>query len=231
MFYTTGGLFNSPYLWILLATIAIGALSQFWINSQYKRYNAVPNATGLSGQQAARRILDTAGLSNVTIEMIGGNLTDHFDPRADVLRLSQNVYEGTSIASVAVSAHEAGHAVQHARDYAPSEIRSAIVPVANIGSQAAPFLIIIGIVLNFSGLLWVGVIAYAAAVLFQVVTLPVELDASRRALKELDSEGIVDESQLPQARAVLSAAAWTYVAAALVSVVYLLYYLGLARRD
>lgn len=232
MYYGIGGIFgNYPYLIIMLVTVAIGALAQFWINAQYKRYNSVPNQTGVSGAEGAATILAANGVSDVNIEMIGGNLTDHFDPRSEVLRLSQNVYEGRSIASVAVGAHEAGHALQYASGYGPMKIRAALVPGANIGSQIAPFLIILGIVLQFSGLVWLGIILYAAAVLFQFVTLPVELNASARALAQLQEQGIVTEAQIPQARAVLAAAAWTYVAAALVAVIYLLYYIGLARRD
>ncbi len=219
------------WILILIVPIVLGVVTQWWVQSRYKRYGAVPLRSGLTGAEVARRVLDSAGLQGVQIQMIGGNLTDNFDPRTNVLNLSQAVYEGRNIAAAGVAAHEAGHALQHARGYVFGTIRSAIVPVANIGSQAAPFLIILGIVIGFTGLAWLGVVLYAGAVLFQIVTLPVELDASRRALADLGSVHILDDQELPGARSVLSAAAMTYVAAALISVIYLLYYIGLARRD
>ncbi len=232
MYYGSGaGAGISGWVFVLVIPILLGVGTQWWVQSRYKRYGAVPLKTGLTGEQVARRVLDAAGLQGVQVQMIGGNLTDNFDPRTNVLNLSQGVYEGRSIASAGVAAHEAGHALQHARGYVFGTIRSAIVPVANIGSQAAPFLIILGLVIGFTGLAWLGVALYAGAVLFQVVTLPVELDASRRALADLGTTGVLDEAELPGARDVLSAAAMTYVAAALISVIYLLYYIGLASRD
>jgi Zn-dependent membrane protease YugP len=218
------------FFWVMLASVAIGGLAQAWVKAQYRRFSAVPLASGLTGAQAARRVLDMNGLTGVSIEMIGGQLTDHFDPAAGVLRLSQGVYQGRSVASAGVAAHEAGHAVQHAKGFVAARARIALVPVANIGSQAAPFLVIGGLFLGLLQLAWVGIALYAAAVLFQLVTLPVELDASRRALESLEPAGIVDADELPGARSVLKAAALTYVAAALVSIVYLLYFVGMARR-
>jgi Zn-dependent membrane protease YugP len=227
------GLLNSPWLLIMIFSVALGAATQWWVSSRYKRFGAIALRSGLTGADVARRILDAAGLQTVGIQMIGGTLTDNFDPRTGTLSLSQAVYEGRNIASAGVAAHEAGHAIQHARGYVFATIRGAIVPVANIGSQAAPFLIILGLVLGAGGgwLLWLGIALYAGAVLFQIVTLPVELDASRRALTDLQAVGVVDDQELPGARSVLTAAAMTYVAAALISVIYLLYYVGLARRS
>lgn len=232
MLYSSGGS-NGAWSWlfIMIVPIAIGWATRSWVNSQYRRFSGVPIESGLSGVEAARKVLDFEGLQNVTIEQIPGELTDHFDPRANVLRLSKSVFEGRSIASAGVAAHEAGHAIQHARRFVFAGVRTALVPAANIGSQAAPFLIILGIVLRFTGLAWLGIIVYSAAVLFQIVTLPVELDASRRALATLGPAGVVSDAELPGARSVLTAAAMTYVAAALISVIYLLYYIGLARRN
>ena len=232
MNYIGGGASGAwSWLVIMIVPIAIGAATRFWVNSQYRRFSGVPLESGLSGVETARQVLDSEGLQNVAIEQIPGELTDHFDPRANVLRLSRSVYEGRSIASAGVAAHEAGHAIQHARRFVFGSVRTALVPAANIGSRAAPFLIILGIVLHFTGLAWLGILVYAAAVLFQIVTLPVELDASRRALAALVPAGVVTDAELPGARSVLTAAAMTYVAAALISVIYLLYYIGLARRD
>ena len=231
--YYAGGLGSGAWSWliIMIVPIALGAATRFWVNSQYRRYSGVPLASGLSGVEAARQVLDFEGLQEVSIEQVPGELTDHYDPRSNVLRLSKGVYEGRNVASAGVAAHEAGHAIQHARHFAFASARTALVPVANIGSQAAPFLIIMGIVLRFTGLAWLGIILYSAAVLFQIVTLPVELDASRRALATLAPAGVVSEVELPGARSVLTAAAMTYVAAALISVMYLLYYIGLGRRN
>jgi uncharacterized protein len=232
VFYSGGGLSGSwSWLLILIVPIAIGALTQFWVKRQYSRFSGVPIASGQTGAEAARTILDGEGLQSVSIREVPGELTDNYDPRTNVLNLSKGVYEGRSIASAGVAAHEAGHAVQHARHYGFAAVRGALVPAANIGSQAAPFLIIVGIILRFTGLAWLGIVLYAGAVLFQVVTLPVELDASRRALKVLVPAGVVTDAELPGARSVLTAAAMTYVAAALISVIYLLYYIGLARRN
>jgi len=231
--YYAGGGATGAWSWliILIVPIAIGGLTRFWVNSQYRRFSGVPLASGLSGVEAARAVLDHEGLQAVTIEQIPGELTDHYDPRANVLRLSKGVYQGRSVASAGVAAHEAGHAIQHAKGYSFAVIRGALVPAANIGSSAAPALIILGIILNFTGLAWLGIVIYSAAVLFQIVTLPVELDASHRALATIVPAGVVTDAELPGARSVLTAAAMTYVAAALISVMYLLYYIGLARRN
>jgi uncharacterized protein len=227
------GLLNSPWFLIMIVSVGLGASTQWWVSSRYKKFGSIPLRGGQTGAEVARMILDGSGLQSVGIQMIGGTLTDNFDPRTGTLNLSQGVYEGRSIASAGVAAHEAGHAIQNARGYVLATVRGAIVPVANIGSQAAPFLIILGLVLGAGGgwLLWLGIALYAGAVLFQIVTLPVELDASRRALNDLQTAAIVDPEELPGARSVLTAAAMTYVAAALISVIYLLYYVGLARRD
>lgn len=223
--------FSPSFLGIMILSIVLGLVTQGWIKSAFKRWSAVPLATGATGEQVARRMLDAADLQHVGIEVIGGSLSDHYDPRARVLRLSQAVYSGASVASAGVAAHEAGHAVQHARAYLPARFRQTLVPAANIGSQAAWFLIPLGFILNITDLVWAGIVLFALAVLFQLVTLPVEFDASRRALAALSEGGMLPNEQVGGARQVLTAAAMTYVAGTLVAVLQLLYYIGLARRN
>ncbi|MDY0088525.1 MAG: zinc metallopeptidase [Coriobacteriia bacterium] len=218
------------YLPILLIAVVLGAITQGFVNSSYRRYSKVALATGQSGAEVARRMLDAEGLANVTIERVPGRLTDHYDPRANVLRLSEDVYGGRSVAAAGVAAHEAGHAVQHARGFAAARLRQALVPTAQIGSSLAFPLIFAGLFVNFTGLITLGVVMFAAAVLFQIVTLPVEFDASRRALAALNTGGMLPVEQVRGARTVLTAAALTYVAATLIAVMQLLYYLGLSRR-
>lgn len=228
--------FYSPgYLVVLVVGLVAGLVTQGMIRGAYAKWSRVPLATGKSGAEVARRMLDENGLHQVRIEMIGGSLTDHYDPRAGVLRLSQDVHEGRSVASAGVAAHEAGHAVQHARAYAPAAIRQALVPAAQIGSQAAWLLIAAGFFFSRIApsigpwLVDIGVWAFFFAVVFQVVTLPVEFDASRRALVVL--EGGLPPEQVAGARSVLRAAAMTYVAAALVAILNFLYLLGFTRRE
>lgn len=223
--------FSPSFLGIMLLSIVLGLVTQGWIRTAFRRWSAVPLATGATGAQVARRMLDAQGLQHVGIEVIGGALSDHYDPRARVLRLSRDVYSGSSVAAAGVAAHEAGHAVQHAHAYLPARFRQTLVPAANIGSQAAWFLIPLGFILNLTNLIWAGVILFAMAVLFQLVTLPVEFDASRRALVALSDGGMLPSEQVGGARQVLTAAAMTYVAGTLVAVLQLLYYVGLARRS
>lgn len=217
------------YWGILLLALVLGGGTQLYIRSTYSRYSKVPVANGLSGAEVARRMLDANGLQAVQIRPVGGKLTDNYDPSTRVLSLSQGVYEGRDVAAAGVASHEAGHAVQHALAYAPAAFRSRLVPVANLGSSMAWPLILAGIFLRFPVLITFGAAFFAIAVLFQIVTLPVEFDASRRAVVSL--EGVLPPEQVAGARSVLTAAALTYVAAALISVLYLLYYLGLGRRD
>ncbi len=223
-------IFGGNGLLLMLLALALGGITQAYVNSAYKKHSAEAIPGGLSGAEVARRVLDSEGLSEVRVEVTGGMLTDHYDPRANVLRLSKQVYGGSNVAAAGIAAHEAGHAIQHARSYAPANARMALVPVANIGSQLAWPLIFVGVFMRFTGLLWVGVAFFALAVLFQVVTLPVEFDASRRALAALTTTGSVAPGQEAGARTVLTAAALTYVAATLISVLYLLQFVGLARR-
>ncbi len=222
-------LFGS-YLPIMLIAIVLGLATQGWVNSAFKRYSAVPLATGMTGAQVARAMLDANGLQDVRIEQVQGRLTDHYDPRDNVLRLSPAVFAGQSVAAAGVASHEAGHAVQHARGFVFARIRMALVPAAQLGSNAAFPLIFLGMFTAFSGLITLGIVLFAGAVLFQLVTLPVEFDASRRALESLSTGALIPAEQVDGARAVLTAAAMTYLAAALIAVMQLLYFVGLSRR-
>lgn len=219
-------LYHCSYL-LLIPGFIFAIWAQMNVSSSFKRGSRVP--TGLSGAEAARRILDSNGLSYVRIERVAGDLTDHYDPRANVIRLSDSVYDQRSAAAVGVAAHEAGHAVQYAQGYAPIKLRSAIIPVCNIGSNMAMPLFIIGLLFSSSTegnlgywLMMVGILAFSVAVLFQAVTLPVEFDASRRALSALSASGELEMEELGVARQVLKAAALTYVAALASSLLSLL---------
>jgi len=224
--------FDPQYMLIMVVALVLGFATQGYVNSAYRRWSQVQLATGRTGAEVARAMLDSEGLHAVGIEVVPGNLTDHYDPKANVLRLSEGVYSSSTVAAAGVAAHEAGHAVQHARGFLAARIRMALVPAASIGSQGAWVLIMLGLVLGVTGLAWLGVIAFALAVLFQLVTLPVEFDASRRALAALSTTGMLPDTQVAGARNVLTAAALTYIAAALISVMQLLYWVGaVGRRD
>ncbi len=218
-----------PTWLILIPGIVLAMLAQAKVSRAFSRYSAIQSARGWSGAQVARHILDQNGLSNVSIQPIAGSMTDNYNPRRHMLSLSQSVYGSSSLAAVAVAAHEVGHAVQHQRNYAPNAIRAALVPLANIGSFAAWPLLILGIVLSFQPLVYIGVGVFAAAVLFQLVTLPVEFNASSRALAMLRDGGYLAEEEIIGARQVLSAAAMTYLAATLMSVLQLLRLLAIAN--
>lgn len=217
------------YLLLIIVSLVLGLGTQAYINSSYRKWSKVSISTGLTGAETARRMLDSSGLSNVSIERVGGELTDHFDPTANVLRLSDDVYSGRTVAASAIACHEAGHAIQHAKGYIPAKIRMTLVPVANFGSNAWIFIMLVGVFLNLIGLVYLAIAFYAFAVLFQIVTLPVEFDASKRALASISSSGAIPASQLGGAKTVLTSAALTYVAAALVSIMQLLYLLGQTR--
>ncbi len=223
--------FDPVWIALIVVSTILGLATQGYINSTFRKWSQVPVASRMSGEQVARRVLDSAGLSQVTVGAVAGNLTDHYDPRSKSIALSQSVHGQPSVAAAGVAAHEAGHAIQDAQGYVWGNVRTAMVPVVNIGSQAAFPLIFLSFILNFSVLAWVGVILYSGAVLFQLVTLPVELDASRRAIAALETSGALSPDQIPGARQVLNAAALTYVAAALIAVMQLLYFIGIARRD
>jgi hypothetical protein len=202
------------------------------VKTTFSKYSDVHNSRGLTADQVARQILDSNGLYNVSIERIPGNLTDHYDPQANVVRLSETVYGKTSVSAIGVAAHECGHACQHAEEYTPIKIRTALVPVTNICSHLWYFAFLLGLVLfeSLPQLIYVGIFMFAAVVLFQLVTLPVEFDASNRALRTLENDCILDSSEVPKARKVLRAAAMTYVTALVVSIIQLLRLLAAAKR-
>jgi Zn-dependent membrane protease YugP len=211
---------------IFIVTLAGTLLVHFYLRSTYATWQKRPATSGLSGAETARAILDANGLHAVRVEGVKGRLTDHYDPKERVVRLSEGNYRSPSIAAVAVAAHEVGHAIQHAKAYAPLQWRSALVPVASIGANFAPWIIIGGVMLGAMGMVQIGVVLFGAAVLFQLVTLPVEFDASARARTQLESLGITTQADRAGAMSVLNAAALTYVAAAAASVAYLLYYVS-----
>lgn len=217
--------FDPLYIIMIVPAFLLSLFAQFRVKSTYSRYSKVATSRGVTGAQAARRILDAEGITDVSIEMARGFLSDHYDPRSRVLRLSEGVYAGDSLASVGVAAHEAGHAIQHARGYAPLQLRSALVPISSLGSNLAWPLLIIGFIFMAKSFIMAGILFFTFAVLFQIVTLPVEFNASSRALQALPATGILSDTEVQGARKVLSAAALTYVAAAAMAVVQLLYFL------
>ena len=218
-----GYYYYDPTYMLIIISALISLFAQFLVNSRFSKYSRVRSRSGMTGAQAAERILQSQGIYDVAIQRVSGKLTDHYDPRNKTLNLSDAVYASTSVAAVGVAAHECGHAIQHARGYAPLSFRSALVPVANIGSQLSWLFIILGIF--FGGihtLIMIGILMFSAAVLFQLVTLPVEFNASGRALKLLSETGILQKDEVSDTRKVLSAAALTYVAAAATAVLQLL---------
>ncbi|WP_297232350.1 zinc metallopeptidase [uncultured Flavonifractor sp.] len=224
-----------PYYWmILVPAFLIALLAQLNVSSTFNRYSRVACRRGLTGAQAAEEVLRAHGVYGVRIERVAGKLSDHYDPRSNVIRLSDSVYGSNSIAAVGVAAHEAGHAVQYAQEYGPIKIRGAIIPVCNFSSQISILLIVLGFALYSRPLFAVGVVLFAVATVFQIVTLPVEFDASRRAIRSLDSTHLLDDQELRGAKKVLGAAAMTYVAALLVSIAQLLRFVlafNSRRRD
>ncbi len=226
--------YDSTYFLVLIGAI-LSMLASAKVKSTYAKYAGVRSLTGMTGEEAARRILSTAGIYDVRVQHVAGDLTDHYDPRNKTLNLSDTVYSSTSVAAVGVAAHECGHAIQHDKGYAPLKIRSAIVPVANFGAQVSWPLILFGLFLGGSPLLLeLGILCFSFAVLFQLITLPVEFNASSRAVKLLSETGILYEEELQKTKKVLSAAALTYVAAAASSLLQLLRLVllfGNRRRD
>lgn len=221
--------------------VLIGVLLSLWaqgrVTSTFGKYSRVRSRTGMTGAEAARRLLNSQGIYDVTVRPVAGNLTDHYDPRTKVVNLSDSVYNATSVAAIGVAAHECGHAMQHNEGYAPLRFRSALVPIANFGSQISWPLILIGVIVGGLGspLVQIGILLFTLAVLFQLVTLPVEFNASSRAVKLLDSQGILAGDEVSGTRKVLGAAALTYVAAAATSILQLLRLIilfgGRNRRD
>ncbi len=231
------GLFFIDYWYIILIipTMILGLVAQIKVQTTYKKYSTVFSWRGNTAASVARKILDKNGLHGVRIERVSGELTDHFDPTQNVVRLSDSVHDSSSVAAIGVAAHEVGHAIQYARSYAPMKLRSAIIPVTRIGSTLAPILILIGFFMWIDSFIVVGIILYSTVAVFQLVTLPVEFNASRRALKTLDEEALLDRGEeLDGAKKVLSAAAMTYVTALIMSLAQILRFLlifGGRRRD
>ncbi|MCL2504263.1 MAG: zinc metallopeptidase [Coriobacteriia bacterium] len=221
---------DPTYIVLLLVSTVIGMATQKYIDSMFKKWSAVPLATGLTGADVAKRVLNANGLHDVPVNAVSGHLTDHYDPRSRTLALSSAVYGQATVAAAGIAAHEAGHAIQHSRRYVWSSLQTAFVPVVNIGSTLAFPAIMLGLFLRISQLALLGVFLYSIAVFFQVITLPVEFNASRRALEALKVSGALSPEQIGGARQVLGAAALTYLGAALISVMQLLYYAGFARR-
>jgi hypothetical protein len=225
-------IFDPTYFLVIIGAI-ICAVASARVNSTYNKYAAYQSSAGMTGAQAAQRLLHYVGIYDVKIEHISGNLTDHYDPSSKVLRLSDTVYGATSVAAIGVAAHECGHAIQHNKGYAPLKIRTAIVPVVNLGSTLSWPLIVLGVILGWNQtLIQIGILLFTAVVIFQLVTLPVEFDASSRALVLLEESGILYHEEMKQSRKVLRAAAMTYVAAAASSILQLLRLILLfGRRD
>ena len=223
-----------PTMLILIPGIIIALWAQMRVQSNFSKYSRVPSRSGISASDMAREILASQGIYNVRVEQVRGTLTDHYDPTAQALRLSDSVGNSNSLAALAVAAHEAGHVLQHKDGYAPLMLRNAAVPVINIGSNLAIPLFIIGLIFSWQPLVQIGILLFSLVVLFSLITLPVEFNASRRAMVILETDGYLTQDELPGAKKVLSAAAMTYVASALSAILNLLRLLiisGAGRRD
>ncbi|MBE6063194.1 MAG: zinc metallopeptidase [Clostridium butyricum] len=225
------GLYFDPTMILLLPAMLISFWAQAKINSAYNKYSRVRTTNGYTGMQVARMILDGAGLFDVRIEMVNTKLGDHYDPSSRVLRLSPEVYNDSTIAAAGIAAHEVGHAIQHRESYKPLVIRNSIVPVVNFSSSISWILFIIGLLLGFKGLTTLGILLFLAVVIFQLITLPVEFNASNRALRILETRGILYGNEINGAKKVLGAAAMTYVAATLMAVSQLIRLIALSNRD
>ena len=232
--------FDWTYLYLLLPCILLSLWASSNVNSTFKKYSRQFSRRGLTGAEAAQRVLSTNGVSGVRIERVSGNLTDHFDPKTNVIRLSDSVYSSTSTAAIGVACHEAGHAVQYAMDYAPIRLRAAIIPLTNFGSRIAMPLILAGILFSALGmfsdvLVYAGIACFGFSLLFQLVTLPVEFNASRRAMEAIEAANLLTEEEQRGAKQTLKAAAMTYVAATAVALAQLIrlisIYGGRRRRD
>ncbi len=231
--------FDLTYIVLVLPCVIFAMIASARVNSTFKKYSKVLSYRRLTGAQAAQRVLSANGVQGVRIERVGGHLSDHYDPRTNVIRLSDSVYDSTSVAAIGVACHEAGHAVQYAQHYAPIKLRAAIIPVTNIGSKLAMPLILLGLLLSFGetvsyGFVYAGIACFGLSLVFQLVTLPVEFNASRRAMNAISEGGLLSEEEQKGARRTLTAAAMTYVAAtavALAQLLRLIVLFGGRRRD
>lgn len=221
---------NMSYFVLVMPALLFSMWAQHMVKSNFARYSRVMTARGLTGAGAAMEILRQAGATDVRVERIAGNLTDHFDPRDNVIRLSESVYDVPSVAAVGVAAHESGHALQYHNGYFPMKIRAAIIPVTSLGSKLSVPLVLLGLVLGFTGLINLGILLFCAVVFFQLVTLPVEFNASRRAINILGESGLLDGEELPGAKKVLDAAAMTYVAALATALAQLFQLIAMSQR-
>lgn len=222
--------YDATYILVIIGAI-ISLIASMNVKSIFNRYDKYNSRSGLTGAMVAQEILRAAGITNVRIERVSGNLTDHYSPKEGVLRLSDSVYNSTSVAAIGVAAHECGHAMQYDEEYFPIKIRAAVIPIANIGSALSWPIILLGLFLGATGLMQLGVVLFSLVVVFQLLTLPVEFDASARALRTLRERNMLESSELTGARKVLTAAALTYVAALLTSILQLLRLVLLTRRD
>lgn len=225
-------MFFYDYYWLILIPVVVAMIASANVNSTYRKYQQVANSRGLTGEMAARKILDANGLFNVRIEHIAGKLSDHFDPRDNVVRLSDSTFASSSVAAVGVAAHEVGHAIQYAKGYAPMKLRSAVIPLTNIGSTLSYPLVILGLIFNSAlGDLFIniGIVLFLTVVVFQFATLFVEFNASSRAMKTLESDNILEGDELSMSRKALTAAALTYVAALFTAIINLLRLLLIAN--
>ena len=219
--------FDLTYLFLVLPCVLLSLWASANVKNTFNKYSRIQSSRRLTGAQAAQQVLQANGVNHVRIERISGNLTDHFDPRTNVIRLSDNVYDSSSIAAIGVACHEAGHAVQHASEYFPIKIRTAVIPITNFGSKLAIPLILIGLLLSFLGeysytLVYIGIACFALTLVFELITLPVEFNASRRAIRGIDDYGLLTQDELAGAKKTLQAAALTYIAAAAVTLAQLL---------
>ena len=231
--------FDWTYLVIVLPCILLSMWASSSVNSTFNKYSKIHSSRNLTGAEAAQRVLSANGVRGVRIERVSGNLTDHFDPKTNVIRLSDSVYGSTSVAAIGVAAHEAGHAVQYAQNYGPIKVRAAIIPITNIGSKLAMPLILAGILFSFLGtlsntLVYLGIAAFSLSLVFQLVTLPVEFNASRRAMESIENSGLLSRDEQQGAKKTLKAAAMTYVAATAVALAQvarlLILFSGRSRR-
>ncbi len=221
-------MFNINYLVYMLPAFLLGLIAQVYVQSRYNKWSKVQNRSGMSGAQVAQRLIERQGMHNLQLKGIAGQLTDHYDPRDKTLALSQGVAQASSVAAMAIAAHELGHAQQDKDNYLPMRLRSALVPMVNIGTNLGWILIMLGLIIQISGLAWLGVIAFSAGAIFSIATLPVELNASRRARAMLKSSGlIITQAEDQGVKQVLNAAALTYVAAIATSLMQLLYFVSL----
>ena len=223
------GMFDPTYV-LVIAAFFLTLFASFGVNSTFKKYDKIKNSRGLTGAETARRILDANGLYNIRVERIAGNLTDHYSPKEDVIRLSDSTYNSQSVAALGVAAHECGHAVQHQVGYAPIRIRNSIVPVVNVCNFLSMPLFIIGLIFSIGSLAMVGAALFGAVLLFQVITLPTEINASHRALQTITEMGLLEGDEYKGAKKTLTAAAMTYVAAVAATALQFLRLLMLANR-